>query len=215
MKSKIGAILLTVAMCISVSPYAFATEECKENDLIPNQVYCVMERTDGTEEVVLGQLTSFHEFFNNANDPNIAATYAFDVYRDGETLSIKKANNTKKGTDEKEISQISLTVYYQIDDSESVAKYLLNQVSGSWKILEDGVSVTNGMVRYGCSDGSTVQDDEKNVDNYFVVKTGFDKYIEDAPMSVMGATLFLDYELADGSNFRIQFTNNYINNGIT
>lgn len=167
------------------------TTSDSETDAIATTMSAYLTDDQGNTELVIGRLVdtncgdgaSIHQLSETDNDDNIYATYQFDVYSDGETMSAQALSTTvtESGIDSGYCSTVYLTIkcYHtgEIDD-----KYLLTNVSGHWSVSDPKASVKSAKLQYGCknlADNSTANQVEygRAVSNNFSVNTGFKVYV--------------------------------------
>lgn len=208
---KFLSVLLSTLFLISNIPCANAdgiiTSDCQEN-VMPSTMTACLTGDQGNTEYVIGHLINVesgnvvsHNQPNVTNeDSDISATYLFNVYSNGETMSAQTLSTTitESGIDPGYCSEVYLTIKCN-HTGDIPDEYLLKNVSGYWRISDPKASVKSAKLQYSCRNlaisGSVNQVVyNKSVSNNFSVNTGFSVYVPKGEFgSMIGASLNLTY----------------------
>ena len=181
---------------------------------------------EGNTEIAVGYLveTNQHVSVGTSQVQNISetddllyATYAFDLYSDGDTITprLPSTETTKSDNDSGYCSRVYLTIKcYNTRDTPT--EYLLYNVSGYWVISDSKASVKSAKLTYGCVtgviDGSESQIVyDRAVGNNFSINTGFTIYAPSIGFgSTLGANLTLTYLMGTARTWTFTLYNNLL-----
>ena len=111
----------------------------------------------------------------NANSGGYRADVAVDIYLPSATSGSGNISGT--GTDPTSSVRVNLTIYFSLSDYNGATYGVLTRFSGTYSVLQSGVSVTNRRVNYYTTGANTagikVNSQQKT---YYVSSTSFSKY---------------------------------------
>ena len=183
---RLFSLIVTLSLCLcAFSLQAFADAPLN----LPATMNAYLEDDMGNVEVATCQL--FHSNVSFLMCVVISATYAFNLYRAGENITVY-------GEDSAYASTVYLTIHLSTTNQyQGTTLYRLDSVEGYWRVSDPDTRVTDANLVYGCSaifPSVQTQRGSRSVNNNFYVSTGFDGYGE-AYLGAIGATLTLDYQM--------------------
>ena len=183
---RLFSLIVTLSLCLcAFSLQAFADAPLN----LPATMNAYLEDDMGNVEVATGHLVNTPVAYSNSDD--ISATYAFNLYRAGENITVY-------GEDSAYASTVYLTIHLSTTNQyQGTTLYRLDSVEAYWRVSDPDTRVTDANLVYGCSaifPSVQTQRGSRSVNNNFYVSTGFDGYGE-AYLGAIGATLTLDYQM--------------------
>ena len=175
---KAAAVILTMAMTMSVGIPTFAAEETATAYM----------RNVTTGEIVPILCTAVDTPMIAAMGNEYAQTYEYYVPTDA--LRGVELPGRVDGLDDSYSVHGYLTIWYK--QKNTPVEYLLTGVEGRWDILDSSVSVVGAEAEATCTGTfpePTEQFDERSVTNNFSYDTGFTDYVTTVAGGSVGATL--------------------------
>ena len=206
------SLLMATVMCYGLCLPASATNSASEEKMVPaTEMIGCLKSPEGDVELIVGRLVETQTIDAlGLNGDDLAATYEFNLYSDGTSLTgVAEHKNTVSGSDNTYSAKITLTIYYNVDESVYPYTYKLTRVSGNWRVTDSKATVTSAHVTSVCKDQNNPnQEDVREVSNNFDFNTGFTSYIAKETLSnYLGATLTLDFLMGTSRTYSGVFSN--------
>lgn len=197
MLKRLFSFIITLSLCLCVLPlHSFAAEPIN----VPKTMSGYLTDDEGNVEIATGHLVDVPK--TCADSDNVSATYAFDLYRSGKSITV---DDTSAGA-----STVYLTINLSSTSYNGMTLYCLDSVEGYWTISDSSVSVKSTYLTYGCSaifPKPKNQTGSRSVGNDFYVSTGFNSYAEPY-MGAIGATWKLTYQMGSTRTWTFTLQNN-------
>lgn len=202
-------MIVTLIICMIFSQLVIGYgSEGVENIQAPQNVTATLVDANGNEYEVIGRLVDTPMMLSTETE-TFAATYEYEINLESEDLSLPSGDISDSTYSVKAYN----TIYWQKTQGTKGTAYKLTKVTGGWRIVDNTVSVSNCMLRYGCTgfgtnDPTTTQRKEiASVSNNFSRSTGFTEYIYQEG-GVMGANMTLTLERGSSSVWTLYAENN-------